>query len=112
MGMLGFQAAPILCAFDARSEVKRVFGYTWRNAHGRVFGLREPLALSPQLNNFREQLTQAVGAAHERKPFPGKANGVVVLAQPILIEAYIGLMSFIGNQNKLGYCIARGNIGF
>ncbi|XP_061093225.1 tumor protein p63-regulated gene 1 protein [Conger conger] len=65
-----------------------------------------------ELGNFREQLTQAAQAAHKREPIPGKANGVVVLDQPILIEAYVGLMSFIGNQNKLGYSLARGNIGF
>ncbi|XP_035272246.1 tumor protein p63-regulated gene 1 protein [Anguilla anguilla] len=65
-----------------------------------------------ELKNFQEQLFEAARAAHERKPVPGKANGVVVLNQPILIEAYVGLMAFIGNQNRLGYCLARGNIGF
>ncbi|MBN3295582.1 TPRGL protein, partial [Amia calva] len=65
-----------------------------------------------ELQNFREQLTQAAQKAHAKKPVPGKANGVLVLNQPILIETYVGLMSVIGNQNKLGYCLARGNIGF
>ncbi|KAK1162427.1 tumor protein p63-regulated gene 1 protein [Acipenser oxyrinchus oxyrinchus] len=64
------------------------------------------------LDQFRDQLTQAAQRAHEKKPVPGKANGVLVLKQPILIETYVGLMSFIGNQNKLGYCLARGNMGF
>lgn len=65
-----------------------------------------------ELHNFREALTLAAQQAHTRRPIPGKANGVLVLNQPLLIEAYVGLMSFVGNQNKLGYCLARGNIGF
>ncbi|XP_036411229.1 tumor protein p63-regulated gene 1 protein [Megalops cyprinoides] len=65
-----------------------------------------------EIHNFREQLNQAAQRAHAKSPVPGKANGVLVLNQPIIIDAYVGLMSFIGNQNKLGYCLARGNIGF
>ncbi|XP_036829601.1 tumor protein p63-regulated gene 1-like protein [Oncorhynchus mykiss] len=65
-----------------------------------------------EIQSFREQLTEAAQKAHLKKPIPGKANGVLVLNQPLLIESYVGLMSFIGNQNKLGYCLARGNIGF
>ncbi|KAJ7993387.1 hypothetical protein DPEC_G00271890 [Dallia pectoralis] len=65
-----------------------------------------------EIQTFREKLTEAAQRAHLRKPIPGKANGVLVLNQPLLIEAYVGLMSFIGNQNKLGYSLARGNIGF
>lgn len=64
------------------------------------------------IQNFREQLKDAADKAHAMKPVPGKANGVLVLKQELLIEAYVGLMSFLGNQNKLGYCMARGNIGF
>ncbi|XP_030647825.1 tumor protein p63-regulated gene 1 protein [Chanos chanos] len=64
------------------------------------------------INGFREQLTEAATKAHLRKPIPGKANGVLVLNQPLLIEAYVGLMSLLGNQNKLGYCMARGSVGF
>ncbi|KAL4630724.1 tumor protein p63-regulated gene 1-like protein isoform X1 [Arapaima gigas] len=70
------------------------------------------LSFSPQLENFRDQLVQACQKAHAKNPIPGKANGVIVLNQPVLVEAYMGLMSFIGNQNKLGYCVARGNVGF
>ncbi|XP_047442120.1 tumor protein p63-regulated gene 1 protein [Mugil cephalus] len=64
------------------------------------------------IHNFREQLKDAAEKVHALKPVPGKANGVLVLNQPILIEAYVGFMSFLGNQNKLGYCMARGNIGY
>ncbi|XP_056270487.1 tumor protein p63-regulated gene 1 protein isoform X2 [Pseudoliparis swirei] len=64
------------------------------------------------MQNFRERLHEAAQHAHAVKPFPGKANGVLVLNHLIHIEAYVGLMSFLGNQNKLGYCMARGNIGF
>lgn len=65
-----------------------------------------------QLQTLREQLTATAERALARKPVSGRANGVMTLNQPILIEAYVGLMSFISNQNKLGYCLARGNIGF
>uniref|UniRef100_A0A4W5KMH3 Tumor protein p63 regulated 1 n=1 Tax=Hucho hucho TaxID=62062 RepID=A0A4W5KMH3_9TELE len=65
-----------------------------------------------EIQSFREQLTEAAQKAHLKTPVPGKANGVLVLNQPLLIEAYVGLMSYIGNQNKLGYSLARGNIGF
>ncbi|KAM9479188.1 tumor protein p63-regulated gene 1-like protein [Salvelinus alpinus] len=64
------------------------------------------------IQSFREQLTEAAQKAHLKTPVPGKANGVLVLNQPLLIEAYVGLMSYIGNQNKLGYSLARGNVGF
>ncbi|XP_035032004.2 tumor protein p63-regulated gene 1 protein isoform X2 [Hippoglossus stenolepis] len=64
------------------------------------------------IHNFRVQLLDAAQKAHAIKPVPGKANGVLVLNQHIEIEAYVGLMSFLGNQNKLGYCMARGNLGF
>uniref|UniRef100_A0A669E0Y0 Tumor protein p63 regulated 1 n=2 Tax=Oreochromis TaxID=8139 RepID=A0A669E0Y0_ORENI len=62
--------------------------------------------------SFREQLKDAAQKVHTLKPVPGKANGVLVLNQPIQIEAYVGFMSFLGNENKLGYCMARGNLGF
>nr|XP_057928866.1 tumor protein p63-regulated gene 1 protein isoform X2 [Doryrhamphus excisus] len=61
---------------------------------------------------FREELKEAAQKAHKVKPVPGKANGVLVLNQTINIEAYVGLMSFLGNTNKLGYSLARGNLGF
>nr|XP_020465763.1 tumor protein p63-regulated gene 1-like protein [Monopterus albus]XP_020465764.1 tumor protein p63-regulated gene 1-like protein [Monopterus albus]XP_020465766.1 tumor protein p63-regulated gene 1-like protein [Monopterus albus] len=64
------------------------------------------------IQTFREQLKDAAQKVHSMKPVPGKANGVLVLNQQIPIEAYVGLMSFLGNQNKLGYCMARGNLGF
>uniref|UniRef100_A0A8C1FZQ6 Tumor protein p63 regulated 1 n=2 Tax=Cyprinus carpio TaxID=7962 RepID=A0A8C1FZQ6_CYPCA len=77
-----------------------------------VKSANEELGRLCDIQNFREQLTSAAQKAHSKNPVPGKANGVLVLNQPILIEAYVGLMSVIGNQNKLGYCLARGNIGF
>ncbi|KAL6108519.1 tprg1 [Pungitius sinensis] len=64
------------------------------------------------MENFQERIKEAAQKAHAMKPFPGKANGVLVLKQPIHTDAYVGLMSFLGNQNKLGYCMARGNLGF
>ncbi|CDR00946.1 unnamed protein product, partial [Oncorhynchus mykiss] len=70
-----------------------------------------PTSLS-QIQSFREQLMEVAQKAHLKMPVPGKANGVLVLNQPLLIEAYVGLMSYIGNQNKLGYSLARGNVGF
>ncbi|KAG1940900.1 tumor protein p63-regulated gene 1 protein [Pimephales promelas] len=77
-----------------------------------VRGANEQLGHLCEIQSFREELTLAAQKAHSKNPVPGKANGVLVLNQPILIEAYVGLMSVIGNQNKLGYCLARGNIGF
>uniref|UniRef100_A0A8K9XW33 Tumor protein p63 regulated 1 n=1 Tax=Oncorhynchus mykiss TaxID=8022 RepID=A0A8K9XW33_ONCMY len=65
-----------------------------------------------EIQSFREQLMESAQKAHLKMPVPGKANGVLVLNQPLLIEAYVGLMSYIGNQNKLGYSLARGNVGF
>ncbi|XP_010772961.1 tumor protein p63-regulated gene 1-like protein [Notothenia coriiceps] len=64
------------------------------------------------IQKFQEQLRAAAQKVHAVKPVPGKANGVMVLNELIHIETYVGLMSFLGNQNKLGYCMARGNIGF
>ncbi|KAJ8375165.1 hypothetical protein SKAU_G00057450 [Synaphobranchus kaupii] len=80
--------------------------------HHPVRAVDDKFAALCEISDFQEQLIQAARAAHVRNPVPGKANGVVVLSQSILIEAYVGLMSFIGNQNKLGYCLARGNVGF
>ncbi|KAM6921817.1 tumor protein p63-regulated gene 1 protein [Xenentodon cancila] len=64
------------------------------------------------IEKFSEQLKDAAGKAHSIKPVPGKANGVLILKQPIHIDAYVGATSFLGNQNKLGYSMARGNLGF
>lgn len=65
-----------------------------------------------QVDAFTAELVQAVQKAHKMDPIPGRANGAVVLSQPILIETYAGFMSFIGNRNKLGYSLARGSVGF
>ncbi|GAA6217768.1 tumor protein p63-regulated gene 1-like protein isoform X1 [Lates japonicus] len=77
-----------------------------------VRNINDTFAALCDIHNFREQLKDAAQKVHIMKPVPGKANGVLVLNQQIHIDAYVGLMSFLGNQNKLGYCMARGNIGF
>ncbi|XP_062852574.1 tumor protein p63-regulated gene 1 protein [Trichomycterus rosablanca] len=77
-----------------------------------VRNINERFSTICEIFSFKEQLMAAAQKAHAQSPVPGKANGVLLMNQPILIEAYVGLMSFIGNQNKLGYCLARGNIGF
>ncbi|XP_062306652.1 tumor protein p63-regulated gene 1 protein [Osmerus eperlanus] len=77
-----------------------------------VRGNSDKLAALCHVQGFREQLAEAAREAHSKVPVPGKANGVLVLNQPLFIDATVGLMSIIGNQNKLGYCLARGNIGF
>uniref|UniRef100_A0A3B4U3C0 Tumor protein p63 regulated 1 n=1 Tax=Seriola dumerili TaxID=41447 RepID=A0A3B4U3C0_SERDU len=77
-----------------------------------VRNISDSFAALCDIQNFREKLKDAAQKVHVMKPVPGKANGVLVLNQPIHIEAYVGLMSFLGNQNKLGYSFARGNIGF
>ncbi|XP_034036555.1 tumor protein p63-regulated gene 1 protein [Thalassophryne amazonica] len=80
--------------------------------HHPVRNISDSFNANCDVMNFLELLKNASQKAHTVKPVPGKANGVMVLNQPILIEAYVGLMSAIGNQNKLGYSMARGNIGF
>ncbi|XP_060775800.1 tumor protein p63-regulated gene 1 protein [Neoarius graeffei] len=87
------------------------YPYTTLTYHP-VRNVNEKLSKICELHSFKEQLIATAQKAHSLNPVPGKANGVLFLSQPILIEAYVGLMSTLGNQNKLGYCLARGNVGF
>ncbi|CAN9500282.1 unnamed protein product [Ophioblennius macclurei] len=80
--------------------------------HHPVRWVSDGLAAVCDIHSFREQLREAAQRSHTLKPVPGKANGVLVLNQPIHIDAYVGAMSFLGNQNKMGYSMARGSIGF
>uniref|UniRef100_F6WYR8 Tumor protein p63 regulated 1 n=1 Tax=Xenopus tropicalis TaxID=8364 RepID=F6WYR8_XENTR len=72
----------------------------------------EKFSVICQISGFADSLIHAVEEAHKENPVPGRANGALVLKQPIAIETYVGLMSFIGNRNKLGYSLARGSVGF
>ncbi|XP_074046756.1 tumor protein p63-regulated gene 1 protein [Macrotis lagotis] len=65
-----------------------------------------------KMSEFIAKLVPAVENAHKTSSRPGRGKGVMVTSEPIRIETYTGLMSFIGNRNKLGYSLARGSIGF
>ncbi|XP_055424710.1 tumor protein p63-regulated gene 1 protein isoform X4 [Bubalus kerabau] len=65
-----------------------------------------------KLSGFTSKLVPAIQNTHKNSTESGRGKGLTVLTEPILIETYTGLMSFIGNRNKLGYSLARGSIGF
>ncbi|TEA10318.1 hypothetical protein DBR06_SOUSAS3710109, partial [Sousa chinensis] len=66
----------------------------------------------PTLSGFMSKLVPAIQNAHRNSTGSGRGKGLMVLTEPVLIETYTGLMSFIGNCNKLGYSFARGSVGF
>uniref|UniRef100_A0A8C6TSZ7 Tumor protein p63 regulated 1 n=1 Tax=Neogobius melanostomus TaxID=47308 RepID=A0A8C6TSZ7_9GOBI len=61
---------------------------------------------------FRDMVHGAAQKANSAKPVPGRANGVLILSQPVHIDTYVGFMASFGNGNRLGYSMARGNIGY
>ncbi|XP_004603072.1 tumor protein p63-regulated gene 1 protein [Sorex araneus] len=65
-----------------------------------------------KLAGLTSKLVPAIQNAQKNSPESGREKELLVLTEPILIETYTGLMSFIGNRNKLGYSLARGSIGF
>ncbi|XP_032887605.1 tumor protein p63-regulated gene 1-like protein isoform X3 [Amblyraja radiata] len=77
-----------------------------------VKGATEMFTSKCQLEMFQAQLAAAVQRAHGVDPVPGRANGALILNRPIVIDTYVGLISLISNQNKLGYSLARGSVGF
>ncbi|XP_075411741.1 tumor protein p63-regulated gene 1 protein [Tenrec ecaudatus] len=65
-----------------------------------------------QMSGLTSKLIPTIEKAHKNSTGSGSKKEFRVLMEPILIETYMGLMSFIGNRNKLGYSLARGSIGF
>uniref|UniRef100_A0A8C3YPG8 Tumor protein p63 regulated 1 n=1 Tax=Catagonus wagneri TaxID=51154 RepID=A0A8C3YPG8_9CETA len=65
-----------------------------------------------KLSGCTSKLIPAIQNAHKNSTGSERGKRLMVLTEPILIETYTGLMSFIGNRNKLGYALARGSIGF
>uniref|UniRef100_A0A8B9SFF0 Uncharacterized protein n=1 Tax=Apteryx owenii TaxID=8824 RepID=A0A8B9SFF0_APTOW len=58
------------------------------------------------------QLAQAVKRTQSETPALGRAGRATVLRHPLHTDTYTGLLAFWGDQHKLGYLIAHGNLGF
>ncbi|XP_040293724.1 tumor protein p63-regulated gene 1-like protein [Bufo bufo] len=65
-----------------------------------------------QLENFMEQLVEMVKPAHESNPLPGRANGLLVLQRPVVIDTSLGLVSLFNHKVQLGYAKPRWRFGF
>ncbi|XP_043935545.1 tumor protein p63-regulated gene 1-like protein [Protopterus annectens] len=65
-----------------------------------------------QLDSFKAQLIDAAQQAIKESPLPGRANGLLILEQPIEIDTFVGLMAYVSNAAKLGYAKSRGIFSF
>ncbi|XP_069506733.1 tumor protein p63-regulated gene 1-like protein [Ambystoma mexicanum] len=75
-------------------------------------GIEEKVAHMCQLGKFKEQLVEQVRTAHAENPLPGRANGLLVLEQPVTVDTYLGLLSLISSKAEMGYSKSRGLFGF
>lgn len=65
-----------------------------------------------QLDSFKAQLIDAAQQAIKESPMPGRANGLLILEQPVEIDTYVGLMAYVSNASRLGYAKSRGLFSF
>ncbi|XP_064414384.1 tumor protein p63-regulated gene 1-like protein [Latimeria chalumnae] len=72
----------------------------------------EKVSCMCQLETFKTQLADAVQRVQKESPMLGRANGVLIVEQPIPVDTYVGLMSFLTKSLNLGYAKSRGHFGF